>query len=144
MTKEQIILIKKSWSFFREVDPVIVGDVFYSKLFLDAPQLKNLFHISMDDQSRKLIDMLSIIVGRLDHPEELTEDIRQLALRHVTYGVKATHYKAVGEALLWTLQYGLGKDWNEDVKEAWATLFRNLSNTMINAAGYKNRNVLGR
>lgn len=144
MTKEQIILIKKSWSFFREVDPVLVGDVFYSKLFLDAPQLKHLFHIPMDQQARKLIDMLTVIVGRLDHPEELTEDIKQLALRHVTYGVKAAHYQAVGAALLWTLQYGLGKDWNEDVKEAWAALFRNLSNTMINAAGYKNRNVLGR
>ena len=57
---------------------------------------------------------------------------------------KHAHYKDVGTALLWTLQHGLGKDWNDDVKEAWAALFRNLSNTMINAAGYKKSNVLGR
>ncbi len=143
MTEEQILLVKKSWSYFREIDPVVTGDVFYSKLFLDMPQVKHLFHTPREDQARKLIDMITIIVGRLDHLEELTEDIQQLARRHVQYGVRAPHYKAVGTALLWTLQQGLGKDWNEDVKKAWETCYAILSNTMINASGYKQRNIEG-
>jgi hemoglobin-like flavoprotein len=85
--------------------------------------------------------MLSVIVGRLDNLEELTEEIKQLAIRHVQYGVKEQHYKAVGAALLWTLQQGLGKDWDEEVKEAWASCFNILSSTMINASGYKNRRI---
>lgn len=141
MTTAQILLVKKSWSIFREIDPVIVGDVFYSKLFFDMPYLEKLFHTPKDEQSRKLIEMLSVIVGRLDRLEELTEEIKQLASRHVRYGVKEQHYKAVGTALLWTLRQGLGNDWNEKVSEAWATCFQILSETMINASGYKNRRI---
>jgi hemoglobin-like flavoprotein len=141
MTKEQILLVKRSWSLFREIDPVIVGDVFYSKLFLDAPYVKHLFHTPKDVQSKKLVDMLSMIVGRLDNLEELTQEIRQLAIRHVSYGVKAAHYKLIGAALLWTLEQGLGRDWNDQVKEAWEACYTILSNTMINAAGYKGRQI---
>ena len=138
MTKEQILLVKKTWNIFREIDPVLVGDVFYSKLFFDMPYLERLFHTPKEEQSRKLIEMLSIIVGRLDNLDELTEEIKQLAIRHVQYGVKEQHYKAVGTALLWTLQQGLGKDWDQNVNEAWASCFHILSAAMINASGYKN------
>ena len=137
MTKDQILLIKKTWSIFREIDPVLIGDVFYSKLFFDMPQLENLFHTPKDDQSKKLVNMLSVIIGRLDNLEALTEEIKQLGIRHVQYGVKEQHYKAVGTALLWTLQQGLGRDWNEDVRKAWSVCFQILSDTMINASGYK-------
>jgi len=141
ITKEQILLVKKTWNIFREIDPVLVGDVFYSKLFFDMPSLEKLFHTPKEEQSRKLIEMLNVIVGRLDALEELTEEIKQLAIRHVQYGVKEQHYKAVGTALLWTLQQGLGKDWDEEVKGAWASCFNILSTTMINASGYKNRRI---
>jgi len=141
MTKEQILLVKRTWSIFREIDPAVVGDVFYSKLFFDMPHLEKLFHTPKEEQSGKLIEMLSVIVGRLDNLEELTEEIKQLAIRHVHYGVKEHHYKAVGTALLWTLQQGLGRDWNEKVKEAWASCFHVLSTTMINASDYETRRI---
>ena len=141
MTEEQISLVKKTWSIFREIDPVLVGDVFYSKLFFDMPHLEKLFHRSKEDQAKKLVEMLNVIVGRLDSMEELTDDIKQLATRHVQYGVKEQHYKAVGTALLWTLQQGLGRDWNEEVKKAWSSCFQVLSTTMINASGYTNRRI---
>ena len=142
MTEEQIALVKKTWKIFREIDPVLVGDVFYSKLFIEMPQVKHLFKTSRDIQSKKLIDMLSTIVGRLDRLEEVTADIKQLAIRHVGYGVKVSHYRAVGVSLLWTLQQGLGADWNEDVQAAWEACYRLLSNTMIKAAGYAKQDTI--
>jgi hemoglobin-like flavoprotein len=141
MNKEEILLVKKTWNIFREIDPVLVGDVFYSKLFFDMPSLEKLFHTSREEQSRKLIEMLSVIVGRLDNLEELAGEIKQLAIRHVQYGVKEHHYKAVGIALLWTLQQGLGRDWNEEVSEAWGACFQILSDTMINASGYTKKRI---
>lgn len=134
MTEVQITLVKNTWKLFRDIDPVVVGDVFYSKLFLDFPQAKQMFHIATAVQSRKLIEMINIIVGRLDRLEELTEEIERLAIRHVGYGVKASHYEIVGETLLWTLQQGLGKDWNDEVKSAWTACYVLISETMIQAA----------
>lgn len=127
-------LVKTAWRSFRSVDPVTVGDVFYSKLFFHHPQVKILFGVSKEEQSRKLIDMFNMIVGRLDRMHELRADVAALALRHVQYGVKPKHYKAVGEALLWTLQQGLGIDWTPAVSTAWEACYNELATAMIKAA----------
>ena len=139
MTLEQVALVKKTWKVFREIDPQLIGDVFYSKLFIDLPHVQHLFKTPREVQSKKLVDMISIIIGRLDRLDELTQEIRQLALRHVDYGVKPEHYHAVGRALIWTLKQGLGSDWTTEVEIAWASCYEILSSTMINAAGYANR-----
>jgi hemoglobin-like flavoprotein len=136
MTEKQIQLVKVSWKIFQSISPELIGDVFYSKLFIAVPKVRALFRTPTATQSVKLIEMLNVIVGRLDRLSELTEDIKQLAIRHTGYGVKAEHYPAVGEALLWTLQQGLGKDWNDEVKKAWSDCYQLLSQTMIDAAGY--------
>lgn len=134
MTDDQISLVKKSWKIFREIDPILVGDVFYSRLFVKTPHVKHLFKSSKAEQSKKLIDMISMIIGRLDRLNEITEEIKQLAIRHVQYGVKPAHYVLVGDALLWTLQQGLGNDWTPDVQEAWVKCYTTLSDTMIAAS----------
>ncbi|MBL0357163.1 MAG: hemoglobin [Chitinophagaceae bacterium] len=134
MTKEQIKLVKQTWRLFRGIDPALIGDLFYTKLFADNPSVKKMFPPDMEQQYIKLIDMLTSIVGRLDQLDTLTDEIAAMAQRHVQYGVRPAHYKLAGNALLWTLEKGLGKDWNSEVKEAWQTCYTLLSNTMINAS----------
>jgi hemoglobin-like flavoprotein len=137
MTQHQVELVKNSWKLLRKVDPVLIGDVFYSKLFVDFPYVEHLFKTPREEQSKKLIAILAVVVSKLDQLEELTSDIEKLASRHVSYGVKPEHYAHVGSALLWTLERGLGGDWNEELKQAWATCYGILSSTMINAAYQK-------
>ena len=81
--------------------------------------------------------MLTAIVSRLDGLDELSKEVAALANRHVSYGVKPFHYKLVGEALLWTLQQGLGKHWNPELEEAWKACYQELSTSMIRSTGYK-------
>ena len=133
MTKEQKILVRHTWQFFGNVDPTLIGDVFYDKLFILDPSLKPLFKSSRDEQSRKLVAMLGMIVARIDRLDELTSGIIELARRHKGYGVQDRHYQVVGAALLWTLQQGLGPDWNDAVEEAWTACYQILSAKMIDA-----------
>jgi len=134
MTDKQIQIVKQTWKIFRSIDPMLVGDVFYSRLFMMMPGLRPMFKPSMEDQYIKLVDMLNLVVARLDRLEEVTADIAELAQRHVQYGVRPGHYRVVGDALIWTLQKGLGKDWNEEVSDAWLSCYTILSDTMINAS----------
>lgn len=140
MTEEEVRLIKKTWKLVRAIDPAMVGDLFYSKLFNDHPALRNMFPDKMDEQYRKLMDMLSLVVARLDKLDELTNDISEMARRHVGYGVRPAHYKMVGSALLWTLQQGLGKDWTPEVREAWIKCYNTLADVMINAPTLQEKN----
>ena len=134
VTTMDIELIKKSWLNVKKIKPEVLGDVFYTKLFYDHPQLRRMFPQEMEEQNKKLIDMLNIIIGRLEDLDQLKDEITAVAKRHVDYGVKAEHYDMVGASLLWTLQKALGKDWTEEVKTAWINCYTELSGTMITAA----------
>ncbi|MCR6720369.1 MAG: globin domain-containing protein [Chitinophagaceae bacterium] len=54
MTSEEIILIKKSWKLIRSLDPMLVADVFYSKLFSLHPPLRKMFPADMQSQYKKV------------------------------------------------------------------------------------------
>ena len=133
LTEREIKLIKNNWGELRGIKPEIIGDVFYRKLFIDMPELKRMFTTSTEEQSKKLIDMLNLIVARLERLNELTKDIKQLAKRHAGYGVTEKHYQYVGAALIWTLQQALRNTWNTELQNAWLSCYTILSNAMINA-----------
>ena len=134
LTKNETALIKKSWGLLRKIDPIVLGDVFYSKLFFDNPELRKMFPEDMEGQYRKLLDMLNTIIERLEKIDELKGDIVAMAKRHEGYGVKPEHYSAVGIALIWTLQKRLGTEWTDEVRSAWVNCYAILSGTMITVA----------
>ncbi len=133
MTEKQIAAVKKSWKIIAQIDSKIVGDVFYSKLFLETPELRHLFKTDRAEQSRKLVTMLTYVIARLDRLETLKTDIQALTIRHKGYGVVDAHYQKVGAALLWTLEKALGNDFDAFTKQAWVCCYTMLSETMITA-----------
>lgn len=44
--------------------------------------------------------------------------MQALDKRHVPYGVLPAHYDVVGQALLATLEGGLGAEWNDQARRA--------------------------
>ncbi len=131
LTKKEIVFIKKSWHLLEKIDPVEIGDIFYSKLFFENPELRKMFSPDMEGQCKKLVDMLDTIVARLENLDELKGDVVAMAKRHVDYGVKPAHYNMVGKALLYTLQKSLGNQWTDEVRSAWINCYSILSGTMI-------------
>jgi nitric oxide dioxygenase len=133
MTPDQVELVQAS---FAKVVPISdkAAVLFYDRLFEMAPQVKRLFPADMAEQRRKLMSTLAIVVSGLSDPPSILPAASALATRHVAYGAKAEHYPLVGQALLWTLEQGLGEDWTADVAEAWTAAFTMLSSFMINQA----------
>jgi len=134
MTTHDIELVKKSWTTVATIDMETVGGLFYNRLFEIAPEVKPMFsRSSIAEQSRKLLSMLSYVIAKLDKLDDILEEVAKLAKRHSQYGVKESHYAAVGAALLWTLEKGLGDLWNEELKAAWTRIYTVLSGAMIAA-----------
>ena len=134
MTQQQVALIKRSWQIIQTKQPELIGDAFYTKLFVDNPELGHMFPSSRVEQSKKLVMTLGIVVNQLDKLDELSPAIEKLAIRHVEYGVKAEHYKFVGSALIWALEKLLGDEWDEELSGAWITCYEILSHKMMSAA----------
>ncbi|MGB8191028.1 MAG: globin family protein [Chitinophagaceae bacterium] len=134
MTSRQISLVRQSWAIVGKLDPVDVGSLFYSRLMEVNPATRPLFRNPIPEQSKKIIAMISFVIANLDNIEDILEDIRKLARRHVGYGVQKEHYEQGGAALIWTLQKGLGENWNEELEEAWTACYATLANAMIEAS----------
>ena len=137
MTNTQVRLVQQSWKIFQQMDPILIGSTFYSKLFAEHPQLKKLFPRAMEAQSVKLVDMLTSIVTRLERPSVARTQIEAMGVRHRQYGVKPAHYQMVGEALLWTLQAAYGNAWHQDLQEAWEACYRDIAMLMCPEAESK-------
>ena len=133
MNSRQIELVQSS---FDQVLPIAdtAADVFYKRLFELDPSLRVLFRGDMKAQGKKLMDALSIIVGNLRRIQLVIPGIRALATRHVAYGVKKSDYATVGQALIDTLQVGLGGAFTAEVSEAWLAAYTLLAGVMKSAA----------
>jgi hemoglobin-like flavoprotein len=133
MTPEQVLLVKDT---FRKVVPIagVAADLFYDRLFSIAPELRSLFPDDLTEQKKKLIAMLATAVGNLHQIDHITAAVQELGRRHATYGVTPLDYQPVGDALLWTLEQGLGTDFTPPVKAAWTEAYMTLAGVMQDAA----------
>ena len=116
------VLIRRT---MEEIEPVAdaVTAYFYAMLFVQHPQLRELFPASMDSQRDRLFRAFLTAARLIDEPDLLTEYLSHLGRGHRKYGTAPEHYPAVGECLLGALaQY------------AWVRAYTVISQTMIDAA----------
>jgi nitric oxide dioxygenase len=132
MTPEQAHIVQTTW---RAVLPVgdTFAELFYGRLFAVDPGLRKLFRDDMLEQGRNLTAMLSVAAANIGRPERITVALRNLGKRHVAYGVKPEHFRAVEDALLFALEHALIDVFKPEVKAAWQAAYAFLSSTMLEA-----------
>ncbi|HMO82205.1 MAG TPA: globin family protein [Pyrinomonadaceae bacterium] len=140
MTKKQIDLVRKS---FKRLEPVAeeAAVLFYARLFELDPSLRPMFRGGIREQGLKLMQMIGIAVRGLDDLDALVPAVRTLGARHTEYGVQEHHYETVAEALLWTFEIALREHFTTETKDAWATVYGLLAQTMKEAAAQHTENA---
>jgi hemoglobin-like flavoprotein len=108
LTAQDITLVRASFAQVLPMQETAAG-LFYNHLFAIAPGLRRLFPTDLTPQKRKLMEMIATAVGGLDKHDELVPAVRALGARHAAYGITVAHYGVVGQALIWTLERGLGQ-----------------------------------
>ncbi|WP_077035926.1 globin family protein [Pelomonas sp. KK5] len=140
MTPQQIALVRSSFALVRPIAPTAAA-IFYDKLFAADPGLRQLFKGDMTLQGERLMTMIGSAVALLDQVGKVLPVLRQLGARHVAYGVRDQHYVTVGQALVATLQEGLGQAFTAEVREAWIAAYALISRTMQEGAWEASLNV---
>ena len=132
MNNRTILTVKSSWS-----DVIAnsedVGLLFYRKLFELDPALRPMFSDDIASQARKLMNMLTLLMSRVQQLEDLNAEIASLSRRHTQYGTKPEHYHTVRQALLWTLEQELQDRWDAEIREAWTEVYNLVANAMLRA-----------
>jgi hemoglobin-like flavoprotein len=105
---------------------------FYERLFTRFPQTRAFFaSTDMLEQRRKLQQSLALIVQHIQNPEVLSEMLREMGQRHVSYGIRPEHYPLVGTVLLETFADFLGKHWTQAHHDAWVKGYEAVSSLML-------------
>lgn len=142
-------VIKRTWKLVVPIADT-AADLFYRRLFELRPEYAPLFKGDLASQKKKLVQMLAFIVKSLEWPESAWKDpvsaeedlvfvVLALGRRHKDlYRVPAESYAVVGEVLIWTLDYGLGKSFDEAARSAWLHVYQLVSTTMRMGAALSN------
>ena len=133
MTPEQITLVQSS---FKRLGPDLpaLTNRFYQELFQRDPVLRSLFTTDMAEQRAKFAQKLTEIVRTMPRLGELLTHTRALGARHVAYGVRATDYQTVGDALIAAIAAVLGEEFDTQTREAWILAFNIVAETMLEGA----------
>lgn len=133
LTADQIDRIRTS---FRQILPIsgLAAELFYARLFDGNPEFQALFKGDMTRQGEKLMQTLGLVVMGLDEPTKILPAARDLAGRHVAYGVTPAMYAPVGETLIFTLAHSLGEAFDAETRSAWEAAYAMLSEEMVRSA----------
>ncbi len=133
ITPRQKALVQSS---FAKVEPIAddAAKIFYDKLFEYDPKLKHMFKSDMKAQGRKLMSTLKVAIKGLDDLDSLVPVLENIAVQHLSYGVKDKDYTTVGNALLYALKTGLGSEWTPELRQAWVDTYRIVATVMKSKA----------
>ncbi|BCJ38488.1 flavohemoprotein [Actinocatenispora thailandica] len=98
-----------------------VSAYFYARLFLAAPQLRDLFPIQLRPQRIKLVAAVGQAIAALDRPAEFDEPLRALGRAHRRFDVEPAYHDVFRECLIEAVRVHSGTDWNDATERAWRT-----------------------
>ncbi len=133
MTPENIAHVRGTWALVVPIADT-AASMFYERLFTLDPSLRPMFaNADLAAQRRKLVQALALAVASLDRLDELVPTLEALGSRHASYGVQDAHYETVGQALIGTLEQGLGEAWTPETSAAWTEAYAIVAGTMRRA-----------
>ncbi|KAI3908301.1 hypothetical protein MKX01_027323 [Papaver californicum] len=140
-TEKQEALVKESWELMKQNIPEL-SIRFFSTILEIAPQAKPMFSFLKDTDeipqnnpklkahAMKVFKMTCESAVQLREKGEVVvadSTLSYLGTVHVKKGVIDPHFEVVKEALLRTLESGLGDKWNDEMKCAWSEAYDQLA-----------------
>jgi hemoglobin-like flavoprotein len=133
VTADQIYLLRKTFDLI-EQNAQVAALEFYRRLFELAPAIRPMFTTNIEEQSKKLMEMLATVLSLMERPGALEKELEESGLRHAGYGVRDEHYPIVGSAMLQMLETVLGDHWTPAVAAAWADFYGEMTQCMQRGA----------
>ncbi|MHA4809748.1 globin domain-containing protein [Flavitalea flava] len=133
MTRRQIKLVRNSWQTAGE-EPLMLGILFYDRLFSLSPETRAIFRSPVSLQTSKLMETAGRLINKLEVLEESIYEVTHIADTFVPEGLRAMHYSAIGTSLLWAVEKRLGSSWDRQTVRAWQSFYFTLRSMVYEVA----------
>ncbi|KAI3748556.1 hypothetical protein L6452_11702 [Arctium lappa] len=140
-SEEQERLVKESWEIMKEDIPALSLH-FFTQILEIAPAAKGLFSFLKDEEeipqdnpklkahAVKVFKMTCEAAIQLREKGEIVvsgSTLKWLGSVHLQKGVIDPHFEVVKEALIRTVEKGVGEKWSEEMKGAWSEAYDQLA-----------------
>ncbi|KAJ9540096.1 hypothetical protein OSB04_026602 [Centaurea solstitialis] len=140
-SEEQERLVKESWEIMKEDIPHL-SLYFFTQVLEIAPAAKGLFSFLKDEEeipqdnpklkahAIKVFKMTCEAAIQLREKGEIVvsgSTLKWLGSVHLQKGVIGPHFEVVKEALIRTVEKGVGEKWSEEMKGAWSEAYDHLA-----------------
>jgi hemoglobin-like flavoprotein len=109
-------------------------DEFYSRLFAEAPTVRELFPADLKRQKTMLLAALVLVRKSLRDLDAIAPKLRRLGASHLDYGARPEHYPLVGSVLIAAMATIAGDAWTPEYELAWNDAFELVAATMLEGA----------
>ena len=133
MTDAEIDLLRETLGQLQR-NKRLATEVFYENLFEIDPSLRALFDDDLPATADKVLFAFGAVVAQIHDLDLCRELSRDLANRHVSYGVKAEHYATVGKAVLVTVGMAMGERMSPEIEAVWRKAYAAVADVMIETA----------
>jgi nitric oxide dioxygenase len=133
ITEDQLDLLRASMRLVNARKP-LMSAIFYERLFEIEPDFRRLFGGDVLEQTDKVMFALGAVLAQIHDVEACRDMTRDLAIRHVGYGVAAGDYVKAGDAVMATLAEVLEPEWSPDLEAAWRAAYDRIAQAMVEAA----------
>jgi len=144
LTEAETVLVEDTWKQVEGLGAEAVGVLLFKNIFEIAPEAKGLFSFkdepdvfeskALKEHGAGVVASVGAAVANLRDLSQVVPTLQALGSRHVGYKVVPEHYAVVGQALLKTLDMGLGDAFTPGVETAWTKVFAVVQETMLSEA----------
>lgn len=133
LSQETIAIIKSTVPVLAEHGEKITKR-FYEMMLTDHPELLNIFNHANQKQGKQpkaLANTVYAAAMHIDNLEAIIPVVKQIAHKHRSLNIKASHYPIVGKYLLLAIKDVLGDAATDDIINAWAEAYGIIADVFI-------------
>uniref|UniRef100_A0A7S4PAX6 Globin family profile domain-containing protein n=3 Tax=Guillardia theta TaxID=55529 RepID=A0A7S4PAX6_GUITH len=124
-------IVLHQWQHMKDnVDVEYLGEVFWKHLNNISPEQTHLFRRSLRMWGSLLFHIMDMLVVSITEPADFFDQLFELTLRHVRYGVRSEYLNPFGQALIFTLQDIMETEFDEKSEKAWKEVWKKAANSM--------------
>ena len=132
MTTDQIQLVKSTVPILKE-HGVLLTSYFYKRMFVHNPELKHVFNMGNQQNSRQQTALAMAVLAYAEHienPAVLMPAVDHIGHKHTSLDIRPEHYAIVGQHLIASISEVLGDAASPELLEAWTLAYQQLAAIM--------------
>ncbi len=126
------VLVLESWHLIQQrTDVDVLGQEFWKRLNDIAPDQTQVFRRPLKMWGHLLHHIVNMLLVSISSPDTFFDQIFQLSVRHIRYGVRPHYLQPFGKALMETFELILKEEWTGGLQLAWEEVWKRAADSIM-------------